>query len=468
MSHDDPSVLVIGSAHMDIIGMAPESPGIDLPGKIHYGFGGTGLNIAIGLRNQRIQTRLLTAMGRGGVNRMIVKTVEDAGIDIWPYWCEIGDSGFMAITKNGDMQLAVNSTPMDRVLIPDSILVRAMSGIDALVIDANLGPEMIALSIEAANESGIPVFGSGVASAKILRMMTGYARPHVLFSNKMEMDYALDALGEPLTHGVSSRTQSLAENLRMTLVVTEGAEGVRVYSPGEDPVHIPVPFRFDFIPGSLLGLGDALMSGSIARHLLCKGNVPLSHCIAEAQFDLQTVIEKIGANDKMETIGTIFDKLHNEAVSDGLTGLMNKREGHHILQKEMDRARQTGAPLSIVFIDLDGFKKVNDTLGHLKGDAVLVEAARIIHRNIRATIDSAVRMGGDEFMIILPSSDIRDAERLAQRIEQDDWKGIGMGVEGFGASIGVGQWDGILDLGPFLDKIDKSMYEEKKRRKGSR
>ncbi len=108
-------------------------------------------------------------------------------------------------------------------------------------------------------------------------------------------------------------------------------------------------------------------------------------------------------------------QLYQLAITDELTGLYSVRYFKHRLEKEMKRAYRYKQPLSLLMMDLDHFKKVNDTYGHLTGDGVLKEAARRIRKGIR-DVDIACRYGGEEFCALLPETDLKGAEILAERL----------------------------------------------------
>jgi len=109
-----------------------------------------------------------------------------------------------------------------------------------------------------------------------------------------------------------------------------------------------------------------------------------------------------------------LEALRRLATRDELTGLLNRREYDRILSEEEDRARRFGHSLSLVVIDLDHFKKINDAHGHASGDAVLREAARRIASSIR-TVDRAARIGGEEFALILVQTGRDGAQDVARR-----------------------------------------------------
>ena len=110
-----------------------------------------------------------------------------------------------------------------------------------------------------------------------------------------------------------------------------------------------------------------------------------------------------------------FKKLELSAVTDPLTGLHNRRLFQETFEKELNRARRYAHPLSLVTLDLHRFKEVNDQLGHPRGDDVLRGVASTLTRSLR-TSDSAFRVGGDEFSLLLPQTDAAQAFALAKRI----------------------------------------------------
>ena len=108
-------------------------------------------------------------------------------------------------------------------------------------------------------------------------------------------------------------------------------------------------------------------------------------------------------------------ELEQLSISDGLTGLYNHRHIQELLEEEFERANRSGDPISVVMLDLDRFKNVNDTHGHQIGDAVLVEMSEILRRTARE-VDRLGRYGGEEFIVVLPETGIEEAEVFAERI----------------------------------------------------
>ncbi len=114
-------------------------------------------------------------------------------------------------------------------------------------------------------------------------------------------------------------------------------------------------------------------------------------------------------------LGETLEALRRLATRDQLTGLLNRREFERILAEEEERSRRFGHPLSLVMIDIDRFKWINDTHGHPVGDAVLREVARRLAEEVRS-VDRVARFGGEEFVVVLVETDREAAFEMARRV----------------------------------------------------
>lgn len=148
-----------------------------------------------------------------------------------------------------------------------------------------------------------------------------------------------------------------------------------------------------------------------------------------------------------------------EAVIDQLTKLYNKHFFEMTLTQEISRAQRYQQHLSLVIGDLDHFKEVNDTYGHLTGDKVLRELGKIIRHYCRQS-DIPVRWGGEEFAILLPETDLAGGEALAERIHQTIGTYQFEGVPHITASFGVATL--TSDAQDLLSRADAALYEAKK------
>jgi diguanylate cyclase (GGDEF)-like protein len=158
----------------------------------------------------------------------------------------------------------------------------------------------------------------------------------------------------------------------------------------------------------------------------------------------------------------LFDKVHHLAVSDPLTGLANYRRLLDALENESERTDRSSRPFSVLLLDLDDLKKINDSYGHLVGSRALCRLADILRIHCRA-IDTAARYGGDEFALVLPESELDEARRVAARIREvlanDDEK------PALSASIGISVYRGEGErIETLLLEADQNLYAEKARR----
>ena len=147
---------------------------------------------------------------------------------------------------------------------------------------------------------------------------------------------------------------------------------------------------------------------------------------------------------------------------DALTGLGNRRLLHDRLNYEISRHRRHSRRFSVLALDLDGFKQVNDRFGHTAGDEILREIARSLEKAVRDQ-DTVVRMGGDEFCVLAPEIGWEDAERMASRLEQAVKTAVG-GLDMLGVSVGFAVFpDEGWTAEHLLTRADEAGIEEKRR-----
>jgi diguanylate cyclase (GGDEF)-like protein len=162
---------------------------------------------------------------------------------------------------------------------------------------------------------------------------------------------------------------------------------------------------------------------------------------------------------RAQTLQAEVSRLSQE---DHLTGLSNRRRITQLLEQEIRRVMRCGDAFSVILIDIDHFKSVNDQFGHQVGDAVLKKIADVIRTGIRAS-DAVGRWGGEEFMVLLPQTDtaggISLAEKLLRRIETTDFGEVGHRT----ASFGVASFDQSDDIESLVARADAGLYAAKKR-----
>lgn len=159
-------------------------------------------------------------------------------------------------------------------------------------------------------------------------------------------------------------------------------------------------------------------------------------------------------------IKAVQEELRSASYTDGLTGIYNRRYLFLRLAKEIDLHQRYHQPFSIILLDLDHFKSINDTHGHRVGDEVLVRVAATLRQCTR-TVDVIGRHGGEEFLIIMPQTGIELALRIAERIRvavrDIHWNRPGLQVT---VSAGVREFDGT-DIDGFVEAADHCLYEAK-------
>jgi diguanylate cyclase (GGDEF)-like protein len=160
-------------------------------------------------------------------------------------------------------------------------------------------------------------------------------------------------------------------------------------------------------------------------------------------------------------------ELASIATTDGLTGLMNRRRFDELLDEECRRADRGAGPLTLILIDIDRFKSVNDGYGHLAGDACLRRVARIIDTSTGGIAGAAARLGGDEFAVLLPDTDIAAARRVANAIQTgfagEPWNEIHPAMPAITASVGLIAMTcrGRMEASEMLRQADAMLYRAK-------
>ncbi|HEX8947956.1 MAG TPA: GGDEF domain-containing protein [Dissulfurispiraceae bacterium] len=159
------------------------------------------------------------------------------------------------------------------------------------------------------------------------------------------------------------------------------------------------------------------------------------------------------------------EELKTMATKDVLTGLYNRNYFEMVMPLEVEKVKRYGGKMSIAMIDVDKFKQINDTYGHLHGDGVLRECALILGKSIRSS-DLLVRFGGDEFLIVMPETDCTEKDALIARINENiaAWNGEYASSDyRLSLSIGCAVLEGGKALTEVIEEADGRMYNNKAR-----
>lgn len=179
----------------------------------------------------------------------------------------------------------------------------------------------------------------------------------------------------------------------------------------------------------------------------------------------QTLSRALEEGSKRKRMISFLKQVGEMAILDPLTCLYNRFFMEKLLEMETSRSRRYGDPFCVALLDLDGFKKVNDLLGHLRGDRLLVELAELLKKTVRAT-DHIGRYGGDEFLMILPRASLASGISLCTRImeavrSRSFW--VRAGEPSISLSIGLTHWRGgeAPNWESILDRTDRALYKAK-------
>jgi diguanylate cyclase (GGDEF)-like protein len=254
--------------------------------------------------------------------------------------------------------------------------------------------------------------------------------------------------------------------------------------PSTPPIHphSPTPRVWELLPAAIFMVAAVVLNSMRESNgfafdtalVWVAGLNVISHLIASQSARLLDasagVAELVNAVSYVVLLGAtlldnarLFRQVRTLAISDSLTGLANYRYLVDILQGELERSGRTNRPFSLLLLDLDGLKKINDRHGHVIGSRALCRVAAILHMNCRS-IDTAARYGGDEFALVLPETSMMQAEQVAERIrsclsaeEETPRLSISIGVATF-PKCGI-------TVQQLLEFADRTLYTRKEQSK---
>ena len=249
------------------------------------------------------------------------------------------------------------------------------------------------------------------------------------------------------------------------MLITRAIEETIIQS--SDYLNVINNLLYDFNEDYINQINKLGVSKNVICIPLCPANIPFGVMMVfssrEAADDKELNFLTLFANqvEMAITIANLFENLKKEAVTDSLTELYNRRYFNQAIQKEAERAQRLHQPFSLISLDLDYLKKINDTYGHFFGDLAIRTIADILKKNARS-IDIPARLGGEEFSVLLPGVDSSGAmiaaERIRAAIEAQELDTIGHVT----ASIGVATFpEHSIKLDELLDMADQAMYKSK-------
>lgn len=400
--------VVVGSAHLDVLAtVTGDDLAIDKIGRVSIDVGGTGANIAINMSNLGSKVTMLTAMNDSVFSRIVKKFMTSHGVDMVVETFSGPDAVFSAhIDKEGEMTSAVSSMPVGLYAFSEDAVRDHLAGADCMILDCNISAHELDRLTTIANSMLVPVFVAAVSEEKSLRINEITGKVECVFMNGKEAAY----FRSHCLYGIGS-FEDMAKAMQTSLVITMGAEGA-IFSNDSQTIRIPPPK----IKGGVnfLGAGDAFMAATVFSH------INDMRTMQEAVIAGARMASEVSRNPNCNTgvAGAVLDILEDieyRASRDALTGLVSRGHVHEVSQQAIESTIAAGAKVSVIVIDIDRFKNINDTLGHDIGDRVIQGVAKIIRRCVRDT-DIASRWGGDEFVVILPDTDTPIATVIAERI----------------------------------------------------
>jgi diguanylate cyclase (GGDEF)-like protein len=204
-----------------------------------------------------------------------------------------------------------------------------------------------------------------------------------------------------------------------------------------------------------------------SMHKIIEGDLSQTIELSKNQHDLGSMVDAF--NKMVHIISENRRELETKAFHDSLTGLYNHRMFQELLQKEFNTSMKRNIPLTLMFLDIDRFKLVNDNLGHQAGDQVLKRISELLVENVRPS-DSVSRYGGEEIVIICPNTDMSTAEVMAERIrsaiKEYPFKAGSFQLDGkITVSVGVASTDvdPVDNKDEFIKLADQRMYLAKQR-----
>lgn len=164
--------------------------------------------------------------------------------------------------------------------------------------------------------------------------------------------------------------------------------------------------------------------------------------------------------DMVDKLEHSFSKIYDAAIRDDKTGLYNNRFFNSIFEMELERARRTKEKFCLIIIDIDFFKKINDTYGHDVGDEVLKALSNVMKKELRK-YDLLSRFGGEEFFILLPGEKIKKAEEIGERLRVSLWNDKKLKKYAVTISLGVTEYKSKDNKIRMIRRADKALYVSK-------
>lgn len=435
--------LVAGSAQLDVVAISNEDiGGTARSGRISMEVGGAACNVAFGLRRTGADVNLLTAWNDSPMSKLVEGYILASGVHVFadvlpdmPMPAQV-----QQLCPSGRTQSIISSSPLDAHVFSAAHVVAAIRNVDCVVFDANLSQDAVLGLCRAAAELEKPIFGLAVSEQKAARLLAGSGMLTAAFMNHLECEEIMVKIG-------AGDATEVADVMRAPIFVTRGERGVMIYAPEEKPVRVPA--HKVYADQNHRGASEAFAVGVIDA--MVRFGMPAAPAAAYAHNFVADIGRSLGSEQSLNTFSNLVATLYRTARHDTLTGLLARGAF------EEDYPRMAKSRNTLMMIDCDRFKSVNDRLGHDKGDEVLRAVADIIQNSVRV-VDVACRWGGDEFVVLLPRTSLEDAWTVAERV-----RAAAESAELYGVTLSIGLTATHLDesLCSIVQRSDQAMYSSK-------
>jgi len=223
--------------------------------------------------------------------------------------------------------------------------------------------------------------------------------------------------------------------------------------------HVRFEWRARRLDGSEFPADITLIT--VQLHERCLAQVVIRDNTELKRQEAETLRIRQELESANKELQVAMEQLHLVASTDQLTSAWNRRFFNQVITTERARAARSGHPLSLILLDVDHFKAINDTHGHLVGDQVLIEMALLLQESLRQT-DYLIRWGGEEFAILTPELDHAQASRLAERLRQKIAGHTFTENLSLTISAGVAELKDKDILARWLSRADKALYAAKR------
>lgn len=448
------SLLVCGSVRIDIIARATGTSNSTVkPGDIILDIGGAANSIAMAIKTLGIPTHILTVQSKKSPYASIItRHLADAGIELHLQQEDgIPDAAFCAlVNENGEVYSAISSVAIEQVKFHRDIFEPAIDNACCLIIDCDISLEAITHLTRYANSVDVPVFVSVTSEEKSTKITDINVKFSGIFMNQQKMIWLTKYLE------LNPSASALAKYFNCPIVVTNGNEGAILAEPNDPDMHHFDSAAIDVGSGKdYIGAGYTVVAHTVAHYIFGKKKIKEAIGIAMMAAEESAACRQLNLMNG-GGIGEVIQSINNAAAIDYLTNLPNRATA----SRKLEQMAGKNANCFIALIDIDFFKKINDTYGHDAGDIVLMKVAETISSVMRES-DFCARWGGEEFLCVLGRgiNTIDEAINIMERARRTV-ESIPLEHGKITVSVGISLMSDDIDMA--IKRADEALYKSKK------